>query len=58
MNDTKTYHECCPFCGKHHEQRMWINIICDCGAKYYFRDNMWLDRNTGLRKFGVAFHGC
>ena len=52
----RTYPEKCPFCGKEHEQRAWLNIICNCGAKYYFRNNVWLNRKTGERKFGVMFH--
>ena len=53
LRSEKTYQQFCPFCGKDHEQRMHINIICNCGAKYYFRDNTWLDRKTGCTKQGV-----
>ena len=56
MTKQRTYPERCPFCNKDHEQSIWLNIICDCGAKYYFRDNIWLDRKTGNRTFGVCFH--
>ena len=47
------YIERCPFCGKQHNQRLYINIICDCGAKYYFHVNTWLDRKTGLKQQGT-----
>lgn len=50
--DNHVYSEKCPFCGKEHEQRAWLNIICDCGAKYYLIWNVWIDRKTGERKFG------
>ena len=51
-NDSETYRATCPFCGKEHEQRVWLNIICDCGAKYYgskFNNQTqgWLNRATG-----------
>ena len=48
-NETKT----CPFCGREHSNyRPWINIICPCGAKYYFQWDFWLDRKTGERRDG------
>ena len=37
----------CPFCGKRHITLMYINIICDCGAKFYVRTCEWLNRKTG-----------
>ena len=43
-NDTVT----CPVCGKVHEiKHPLLNIICDCGAKYYGNCEIWLDRKTG-----------
>ena len=45
----ETYHRTCPFCKMQHEQRMWLNIICPCGGKYYFAQEFWLDRKTGER---------
>ena len=38
------YKETCPFCGQTHFQRIRINIICPCGAKYYFHKREWLNR--------------
>ncbi len=38
------YVKTCPFCGKKHQQRLWVNIICPCGAKYYFTNGKWLQR--------------
>jgi hypothetical protein len=58
METMDEYTEHCPFCGKDYEQRVHINIICNCGAKYYFHDNVWLDRKTGLREQGACFHNC
>ena len=37
----------CPFCGRKHHLRMYINIICPCGAKYYALQGYWLNRKTG-----------
>ena len=45
----KFYKQFCPFCHKVHEQRLHINIICSCGAKYYFYCGEWLNRQTGER---------
>lgn len=44
------YRKVCPFCGKKHYQRIFINIICPCGAKYYFRSREWLNRKDGERR--------
>ncbi len=41
------YKQVCPFCGKEHFRHLHINIICDCGAKYYFNTTDWLNRETG-----------
>lgn len=43
----KFYKQACPFCRKDNEQRLHINIICRCGAKYYFNLWKWLNRKTG-----------
>jgi hypothetical protein len=48
--NAETYQRTCPFCKREHEQRMYINIICQCGGKYYFAQGFWLDRKTGERK--------
>lgn len=40
------YRKTCPFCGREHLQRMSINIICPCGAKYYFHKKQWIDRKA------------
>lgn len=53
LDSIKTYKQFCPYCGKDHEQLMHINIICPCGAKYYFRENTWFDRKTGRQQRGV-----
>ena len=50
---TKKYQEqteitkICPFCGTTHILKEYQNIFCQCGAKYYFYDKSWLNRNTG-----------
>lgn len=46
-------HKTCPFCGVVHEFKPWLNIICTCGAKYYFMDKLWLDRKTGEIMFDL-----
>lgn len=43
-------HKTCPFCGAVHEFKPWLNIICPCGAKYYFMEKFWLNRQTGERR--------
>ena len=46
--ETKLDTVTCPVCGKVHEiKHPLLNIVCDCGAKYYGRCEIWLDRKTG-----------
>lgn len=41
----------CPFCGRGHFVKSYMNVICSCGAKYYFSTDDWLDRTrTNSRK--------
>jgi hypothetical protein len=40
---------CCPFCGKFHIAKPYLNIICGCGAKYYAMNGEWWDRKTGKK---------
>lgn len=47
----------CPFCGKEHKQRSHINVICSCGAKFYYRDLLWLNRKNGKTKLGEPQEG-
>jgi hypothetical protein len=37
----------CPFCGEIVEYFEMCNGFCKCGAKYYFLNKTWLNRNTG-----------
>ena len=37
----------CPFCKKVHKTPFWLNVLCNCGAKYYINTNEWWDRKTG-----------
>ena len=37
----------CPFCGREHTAPSLLNVICECGAKYYYNTKKWLNRNTG-----------
>ena len=41
----------CPFCKSTVVGVLGINLICDCNAKYYFFDKLWLNRNTGEKVF-------
>ena len=41
------YKVTCPFCRREHKQHIYINAICGCGAKFYYRDFIWLNRATG-----------
>ena len=49
MGDKKitSYKVTCPFCRSEHKQHIYINSICGCGAKFYYRDLTWLNRATG-----------
>lgn len=40
----------CPFCGYDHEVKPHLNIICQCGGKYYIHTNEWWNRRTGERR--------
>ena len=43
----------CPFCGRvHNRSHPLLNVICDCGSKYYAWCNLWLDRTTGEYREG------
>jgi hypothetical protein len=41
------YKRKCPFCGEIGESHCLVNIICKCGAKYYYESDIWKDRKTG-----------
>lgn len=41
------YQRKCPFCGEICEGTHLVNLICKCGAKYYYESDIWLDRKTG-----------
>jgi hypothetical protein len=47
MSEREKYERVCPFC----EAKCWnfvpCNLFCNCNAKYYYFDKVWLDRNTG-----------
>ena len=46
--ETKNDIVTCPVCGKVHEiKHPLLNIICDCGTRYYVKCEIWLDRKTG-----------
>lgn len=49
MGDKKivSYKITCPFCKREHKQHLYINTICGCGAKFYYHDFTWLNRQTG-----------
>ena len=36
----------CPYCGSFCTGRKDINLICKCGAKYYVKHDIWLNRKT------------
>lgn len=41
------YKRKCPFCGEICEGFVLINLLCRCGAKYYYESDIWKDRKTG-----------
>lgn len=45
----KVYVETCPFCQKEHTQTPWLNITCECGAKYQFTKKYWQSPYADLR---------
>ena len=46
-NKRSKYKKVCPFCKAVGEAYKGNNIICACGAKYYWTGKVWLNRNTG-----------
>ena len=46
------YQRKCPFCGEICEGTPLVNLICKCGAKYYYESDIWLERKKekGVRK--------
>ena len=52
------YKTTCPFCKREHKQHLYINTICGCGAKFYYHDFTWLNRQSGEKIraiFDVSF---
>mgnify|MGYP003510113130 CR=1 FL=1 len=45
--NAERYQRKCPFCGEICEGTPLVNLICKCGAKYYYESDIWLDRKTG-----------
>lgn len=43
----RRYKKQCPFCGSTCENFKGSNLFCKCGAKYYYFDDVWLNRKTG-----------
>ena len=41
------YSKICPFCGMVCENHKGGNLFCNCWAKYYWEDKVWLNRKTG-----------
>lgn len=48
----KTRHKC-PFCGETIEHYENCNGFCKCFAKYYSKQKVWLNRNTGETRKGT-----
>ena len=48
VGDALTYRKStCPFCGNEHVTAQWLNVLCECGAKFYVNTHEWMDRKTG-----------
>lgn len=43
----------CPFCGEWVEHYEICNGFCSCFAKYYSRDDVWLNRKTNETRKGT-----
>ena len=43
----KQYKRQCPFCKRICYGYEGSNLFCGCNAKYYWQDQVWLDRKTG-----------
>lgn len=43
----RRYKKTCPFCKSVCENFIGSNLFCNCNAKYYYFDRVWLNRNTG-----------
>ena len=50
------YKRKCPFCGEICEGTPLVNLICKCGAKYYYESDIWKDRKTGKEVLGDIWH--
>ena len=44
----------CPFCGRTHVLRPWLNLVCPCGAKYYIHNKEWWERHGAHRIIGES----
>ena len=47
MSERRRYKKVCPFCGANCENFEGSNLFCNCSAKYYWEDKVWLNRKTG-----------
>ena len=45
------YDKECPFCKATVTNLLGCNLFCECGAKYYFFEHIWLNRKTGEKVF-------
>lgn len=45
------YKRTCPFCDTSIIAPIPQNLFCECGAKYYYFDKVWLNRKTGEEVF-------
>lgn len=41
----------CPFCKSKVENYLTCNLFCNCGAKYYYNQGLWLERKSGRKVF-------
>ena len=42
IDSTEPIIQKCPFCNREHSCLFWNNLICNCGAKYNYGQNMWI----------------
>lgn len=54
--ENKRYKRQCAFCREICEGYVLVNLLCKCGAKYYYGADIWKDRKTGKEVKGELWN--